>query len=218
VVGNLMALRQTQVKRMLAYSSLAHIGYMLVGFGVAAGFGLVDAAAGGFFHLINHALMKGLAFLSAGLLLYALHVSKGDHTPLLVSDLNGASQRYPVTAFAFSIAVLALGGLPPLAGFMSKWQIFAAGAETRNLAVILLVAFAALNSVLSLGYYAPLVNRLYRREPSEVVLAGLPGSRMMGVPLVVLTVGVVVLGFWPALINGLTGPAASSLLQMFGGN
>ena len=218
VVGNLMALRQTQVKRMLAYSSLAHMGYMLVGFGVAIGFGLVDAAAGGFFHLINHALMKGLAFLSAGLLLYALHIAKGDHTPLLVSDLNGAAQRYPVTAFALSLAVLALGGLPPLAGFMSKWQIFAAGAETRNLAVILLVVFAALNSVLSLAYYAPLVNRLYRREPSEVVLAGLPGSRLMGMPLVALMIGVVVLGFWPALINGLTGPAASSLLHMFGGN
>lgn len=218
VVGNLMALRQTQVKRMLAYSSLAHMGYMLVGFGVAAGFGLFDAAAGGFFHLFNHALMKGLAFLSAGLLLYALHVAKGDHTPLLVTDLNGAAQRYPVTAFALSVAVLALGGLPPLAGFMSKWQIFAAGAETRNLAVILLVVFAALNSVLSLGYYAPLVNRLYRREPSEVVLTGVPGSRLMGIPLIALTLGVVVLGFWPALMNGLTGPAAATLIRMFGGN
>jgi proton-translocating NADH-quinone oxidoreductase chain N len=218
VVGNLMALRQTQVKRMLAYSSLAHMGYMLVGFGVAAGFGLSDAAAGGFFHLFNHALMKGLAFLSAGLLLYALHIAKGEHTPLLVSDLDGAAQRYPLTAFALSIAVLALGGLPPLAGFMSKWQIFAASAETRNLPVILLVVFAALNSVLSLAYYAPLVNRLYRRQPSEVVLAGKPASRLMSFPLVALTVFVVVLGFWPALLNGLTSPAAISLILMFGGN
>jgi NADH:ubiquinone oxidoreductase subunit 2 (subunit N) len=84
-----------------------------------------------------------------------------------------------------------------------KWQIFAAGAETQNLPVILLVVFAALNSVLSLAYYAPLVNRLYRREPSEVVLAGKPASRLMGFPLVALTVFVVVLGLlagpdeWP---------------------
>lgn len=218
VVGNLMALRQSQVKRMLAYSSLAHMGYMLVGFGVAASFGLIDGAAGSFFHLLNHALMKGLAFLSAGLLLYSLHIAKGDHTPLLVTDLNGAAQRYPVTAFTLSVAVLALGGLPPLAGFMSKWQIFAAGAQTHNLAVIILVVFAALNSVLSLAYYAPLVNRLYRREPGEVVLAGRAGSKVMGLPLVVLTVCVVVLGFWPTLANGLTSPAASTLIHMFGGN
>ncbi len=217
-VGNLMALRQTQVKRLLAYSSLAHLGYMLIGFGVAAGFHLPDAAAGGFFHLFNHALMKGLAFLSAGTLLYSLHISKGDHNPLMIEDLNGAAQRYPVTALALSIAVLALGGLPPLAGFMSKWQIFAAGAETQNLPVLLVVIFAALNSVLSLGYYAPLVNRMYRREPSSVVLAGNSASLMMGLPVMVLTLAVVVLGFWPALMNGFTGAAAQTLLRLFAGH
>ncbi len=218
LVGNLMALRQTQVKRMLAYSSLAHMGYMLVGFGVAAGFHLTDAAAGGFFHLFNHALMKGLAFLSAGTLLFTLHLAQGDHAPLLLDDLNGVSRRYPVTAFAMSIAVLALGGLPPLAGFMSKWQIFVSGAQTQNVAVILLVVFAALNSVLSLGYYAPLINRMYRREPSAVVVSGVSVSQWMGIPLVVLTIAVAVLGFWPALMNVFTGSAANSLLRLFLGS
>ncbi|NMB87876.1 MAG: hypothetical protein GYA17_05925, partial [Chloroflexi bacterium] len=88
VVGNLMALRQTQVKRLLAYSSLSHIGYMVLGLGVALGFNNLDGAAGSFFHLINHALMKGLAFLSAGALLYVLHVARGDHGPLVLDDLN----------------------------------------------------------------------------------------------------------------------------------
>jgi proton-translocating NADH-quinone oxidoreductase chain N len=217
IVGNLMALRQTQVKRMLAYSSLAHVGYMLIGFGVAAEYHVAGAAAGGFFHLINHAMMKGLAFLAAGVLLYTLHIARSDHTPLLVSDLDGAARRYPLTAFALSVAVLALGGLPPLAGFMSKWQIFAAGVETRNVMVILLVVFAALNSVLSLGYYAPLVNRMYRKEPCEAVRTGLPSSRWMRLPLVALTFGVVVIGFWPTLVNTITGPAAAGLLALFGG-
>lgn len=217
LAGNLMALRQKEVKRLLAYSSLSHMGYMLLGFGVAAAFHLPDAAAGGFFHLINHALMKGLAFLAAGVLLYALHIARGDHSPLMVDDLNGASRRYPLAAFAFSVAVLALGGLPPLAGFMSKWQIFVAGAETRNLWVILLVVFAALNSVLSLGYYAPLVNRLYRRETSDVVRAGVKVRWIMSAPLVVLVVAVVVLGCMPWLISGITNPAADTLVSMFGG-
>jgi len=218
LVGNLMALRQTQVKRLLAYSSLAHVGYMLVGFGVSASFHLPDAAAGGFFHLFNHAMMKGLAFLAAGALLYSLHLAKGDHAPLLVEDLNGASQRYPVTAFALSLALLALGGLPPLSGFMSKWQIFVSGAQTQSTGVILLVVFAALNSVLSLGYYAPLVNRIYRRKPSVAVQNGAQISKTMGLPLVVLTLVVTTFGFWPVLANPVTGLAARSMLALFGGN
>lgn len=216
VVGNLMALRQTQVKRMLAYSSLAQVGYMLIGFGVSASYGLSNGAAGGFFHLFNHAMMKGLAFLAAGSLIYALYLSRGKHNPLMVEDLNGAAQRYPLTAFALSVALLALGGLPPLSGFMSKWQIFLAGAETRSTALLWLVIFAGLNSVLSLGYYAPLVNRMYRREPSEAVKEGKPLAVSMALPMVVMVLFVVVLGFWPVWMSWLTAPAASSLLAGFG--
>ena len=217
VVGNLMALRQTQVKRLLAYSSVSHMGYMLLGFGVAIGYGIADGAAGGFFHLLNHALMKGLAFLAAGALLYSLHVAKGSHATLTLDDLNGAANRYPVTALALSVAVLALGGLPPLSGFMSKWQMFVAGFETRNLGVELLVIFAALNSVLSLAYYAPMVNRLYRHEPSPAVQAGMPVTFAMGAPIVVLTLAVIVLGFWPGLVEFLTQPAALNLVTIFSG-
>lgn len=216
IVGNLMALRQTQVKRLLAYSSISHLGYMLLGFGVAVGFGLPHAAAGGFFHLITHATMKGLAFLAAGAFLYSLHVAKGSHAPLVVDDLNGAANRYPMTAIALSVAVLALGGLPPLSGFMSKWAIMVAGFETRNTTVELLVVFAALNSVLSLGYYAPLVNRMYRNEPSAAVRAGRPIGFLMAAPLMVLTLAVIVVGFWPGLMDWITGPAASSLVGGIG--
>ncbi len=217
LVGNLMALRQTQVKRLLAYSSLSHVGYMLVGFGAAAIYHTADAAAGGFFHLFTHALMKGMAFLAAGTLLYGLHIAQGNHVPLTVDDLNGASRRYPLAAFALSAAVLGLGGLPPLAGFMSKWQIFSGAVETRSLAVIGIVAFAALNSVLSLGYYAPLVNRMYRCAPSKTVLAGIPAPALMNAPLVLMVAAVVALGFWPALVQAVTSPAANNLVAMFGG-
>lgn len=218
LVGNLMALRQTQIKRLLAYSSLSHMGYMLLGFGAAVVFHTGAAAAGGFFHLITHAAMKGLAFLAAGVLLYGLHLSRGSHASLVVDDLNGAAGRYPLAAFAFSVAVLALGGLPPLAGFMSKWQIFVGGAESRSLTVIGLVVFAALNSVLSLGYYAPLVNRLYRCEPSLTVRSGKAAPALMAAPLVVMLAVVIVLGFWPALVQNVTGPAAANLVAMFGGS
>ena len=217
LVGNLMALRQTQVKRLLAYSSLAHVGYMLLGLGITFYTGLADGAQGSLFHLLTHALMKGLAFLAAGALLYCLYISAGDHKPLLLADLAGAAKRYPLAALGLSLAVLGLGGLPPLAGFMSKWQIFVAGFQTRNIWLEVLVVFAALNSVLSLAYYAPLVNSLYRLKPSERVLKGGRLPIGMAVPLLVLSLVVVVLGVWPGLVNWLTAPAARALLASFSG-
>jgi proton-translocating NADH-quinone oxidoreductase chain N len=216
LMGNLMALRQTQVKRLLAYSSLSHIGYILVGLGVGIYALEVTGAQGGFFHVLNHGLMKGLAFLAAGALLYALHTASGDHSPLTVDDLDGAASRYPLVALTLSIAVLGLGGLPPLAGFMSKWQIFVAGFDTGNPWIAALVIFAALNSVLSLGYYAPLVNAMYRHKPSEAVLKGKTLSPSLVAPLIVLALAVVVFGVWPTLLQGLTEPAGSALLAAFG--
>lgn len=216
LLGNLMALRQTQVKRLLAYSSISHMGYILLGIGAAITFGHANSAAGGFFHIITHALMKGLAFLAAGTLLYSLYIANGKHNPLMVEDLNGASRRYPLATVGLSIAVLGLGGLPPLAGFMSKWQIFVGGFQTGNSWMIALVIFAALNSVLSLGYYAPLVNRMYRLKPSVSVETGQPTPFLMGIPLVVLSLLIVLLGFWPSLVNWITNPAAIGLLAAFG--
>ena len=215
--GNLLALRQEQVKRLLAFSSLSHVGYMLLGLGIALHAGQAAGAQGAFFHLFNHGLMKGLAFLAAGALLYALHLAAGSHDPLTIRDLDGAASRYPMVALTFSIALLALGGLPPLAGFMSKWQIFAAGFATKNFLIAGLVIFAALNSVLSLAYYAPLVNAVYRKQPSTAVAAGAAVPASMVLPLAVLALAVVVLGFWPSLLNFLTEPASSALLKAFKG-
>jgi proton-translocating NADH-quinone oxidoreductase chain N len=218
LAGNLLALRQKQVKRMLAFSSLSHMGYMLVGLGVAVYAGQSAAASGSFFHLINHGLMKGLAFLAAGALLYVLFIKTGDHhSPLTISDLGGTARKYPIVAFTLSVAVLGLAGLPPFAGFMSKWQIFAAGVETHNIAIDLLVIFAALNSILSLAYYAPIVNAVYRQEPSAAVTRGQAMSWTMSLPLILLAAAIVILGVWPNLLAWMTGPAGTALVKAFGG-
>jgi formate hydrogenlyase subunit 3/multisubunit Na+/H+ antiporter MnhD subunit len=214
--GNLLALRQTVVKRMLAYSSLSHIGYMLLGLGIAMLSGTALGAQGAFFHLFNHMLMKGLAFLAVGALMYGMFLKNNSHASLKINDLAGAAQRYPLAALALSIAVLALGGMPPLAGFMSKWQIFVAGFGTQNGWIIALMIFMALNSVLSLGYYAPLVNQMYRKEPSRQVLAGKPITWTIALPLILMTALVIVLGFFPGLMDWLTIPASQQFITMFG--
>ena len=214
--GNLLALRQTFVKRLLAYSSLSHMGYILIGLGIALYFGIELGAQGAFFHLFNHMLMKGLAFLAVGALMYGMFLQNDSHAALRVDDLAGAAQRYPLAAFALSIAVLALGGMPPLAGFMSKWQIFVAGFQTQNSWVIALMIFTALNSVLSLAYYAPLVNVMYRQGPSAEVLAGKPLTWTISLTLILLTLLVILLGFAPGLMEWLTAPAGTRLVEMFG--
>jgi proton-translocating NADH-quinone oxidoreductase chain N len=217
LVGNLMALRQTQVKRLLAFSSLAHVGTMLLGIGVAALAGSALGGQGGLFHMVTHGMMKGLAFLAAGALLFTLHLQRGDHAPLTIADLSGAARRYPLAALALSVGVLGLGGIPPLAGFMSKWQIFVAGAGVGTALLIGLVVFAALNSVLSLAYYAPLVNAVYRRKASEAVVQGERMPRTMSVPLIVLACGVVAVGLWPSMMDWLTAPAGQAVAALFGG-
>ncbi len=214
--GNLLALRQTGVKRMLAYSSLSHIGYILLGLGVALYSGMALGAQGAFFHLFNHMLMKGLAFLSVGALIYGLFLQNASHEPLTINDLAGTAQKYPLVALTLSIAVLGLGGLPPLAGFMSKWQIFVAGFQTQNTWIVSLMIFMALNSVLSLAYYAPLVNMMYRNSPSPQVLAGKPLSNAIVLPLLIMMIAVIVLGFMPQLMDWVTVPAAQTLIAMFG--
>jgi proton-translocating NADH-quinone oxidoreductase chain N len=216
IVGNLMALKQKQVKRLLAYSSVAQVGYMLLGLGISFHSGNAAGAQGSLFHLFNHGLMKGLAFLAAGAFLFTLRIQAGNHEPLRSADLAGAARRYPLAALSLSIAMLALGGLPPLAGFMSEWQIFAAGFKTHNLWIDLAVVFAALNSVLSLAYYAPLVNAMYRLEPSARVQQGKRLPLVMGLPLVILGLAVVLIGFWPGLMNWLTLPAGQALLASMG--
>ena len=217
LVGNLMALRQTQIKRLLAYSSLTHLGYMLLGIGIAIRFGELNGAQGGLFHLFNHGMMKGLAFLSAGALLYGLYIASGRHGPLTIEDLAGAANRYPLAALTLSLGLLSLGGIPPLSGFMSKWQIMVAGFQTHNLSMGLLAVFAALNSVFSLAYYAPLINMMYRRQPSEIVKNGVKLPWSMQVPLLLLSAAILLFGLWPGLANWLTNPAGSELLSAFGG-
>jgi len=214
--GNLLALQQSQVKRMLAFSSLSHIGYILMGLGIALVSGQPAGAQGAAFHLFTHMLMKGLAFLAVGAVMYALFHEQGIHRPLVAHDLNGISTRYPWVAFSLSIALLALGGLPPLAGFMSKWQIFVAGFQSGNGWLMGFVVFAAVNSVISLAYYAPLVNRMYRRVTATSVKKGSDTIHWtMQLPLLLMALAVVVIGLFPSLMNWLTEPAGAALMSIF---
>jgi NADH:ubiquinone oxidoreductase subunit 2 (subunit N) len=115
---------------------------------------------------------------------------------------------------ALVIACLSLAGVPPLAGFMSKWQIFDAGLKTGSTALIILTVFAALNSVFSLGYYFPIINALFRTEAAPPRRT-LPAA--MRLPIFLLTAAIVVIGLYPSLLDRFVIPAAQALTALFGG-
>jgi proton-translocating NADH-quinone oxidoreductase chain N len=211
VVGNLLALGQDQVKRIFAYSSISHIGFIVLAVGIGVYAGQSAGFQGGMLHLFIHGLMKALAFLAAGAVIY----TRGrTDSPLRVNELAGVAGREPLVAAALVIACLSLAGVPPLAGFMSKWQIFDAGLKTDSTALILLTIFAALNSVFSLAYYFPIINALFRTEasPPQCTL-----STAMRLPIFILTGAVIVIGLYPSLLDKLVVPAVQALTALFGG-
>jgi proton-translocating NADH-quinone oxidoreductase chain N len=210
VLGNLLALSQRELKRIFACSSISHIGFMVlaVGIGIYESQGL--AFQGGMLHLLVHGLMKALAFLAAGAAIYIY----GTGVSLRVNDLAGLAKREPLLAASMVIACLSLAGMPPLAGFMSKWQIFYAGVGTSSSTITLLTVFAAFNSVLSLGYYLPVINAMFRSEIRP------PQRRLplaMRVPVLVLSGALILIGLYPSLVDGIVVPAARALQALFGG-
>jgi formate hydrogenlyase subunit 3/multisubunit Na+/H+ antiporter MnhD subunit len=121
IIGDFMALAQDDFKRMLAYSSVSQMGYVLMGFGIGTQLGIYA----GLFHMVNHALAKALLFLSAGSVIYATGARR-------LSHLGGLGKKMPITAFCFFVGALAISGVPPFNGFQSKLALFVAGGEAGH--------------------------------------------------------------------------------------
>lgn len=214
-VGNLLALRQRELKRLLAYSSIPHIGYIVVGLGVGLYGGGVLAFDGAFFHILANALMKGGAFLAVGAILYRLRRTDSDN-PGTMDSLAGVGYRMPIAAGALVVGVLALAGVPPLAGFWGKLFIVVASAEVAGTAGIVLALVVVANSFLSLGYYLPLLRSLF--ASGDESLAPLrPSPRAVAVPLVAVTTLTIVVGLVPMSGFEIVHPAAEAMADALTG-
>jgi proton-translocating NADH-quinone oxidoreductase chain N len=198
--GNIMALTQKRLKRMLAYSSIAQIGYILLGVSIGAVYNTNIGSIGGVFHIITHAFMKGLAFLCAGALIYRL--GSGE-----LEDMRGAGWRMPVTAATFLIAVLSLAGVPPFSGFMSKLLIYQAGIKAGTALGWTASMIAIFNSVLSLGYYLPAVGVLYSKNSAPKVNQIKEVPILMVIALILLAAITIYLGIMPDMVRGWTARA-----------
>ncbi|HEY7588198.1 MAG TPA: proton-conducting transporter membrane subunit [Thermoplasmata archaeon] len=152
-VGNLLALNQRDLRRVLAYSSVAQMGYLLLGFGIGLQWNLALGFEAALFYMVAYGVMKGGAFLSADLL--ALAAGTAD-----TRGMRGVGARHPVVGLAFAIFILGLIGVPPTAGFLGKLLVFQAGMSTPEIGGVVLAILLAANSALSLGYYVPLLSNL----------------------------------------------------------
>ncbi len=156
-VGNVTALLQDNVKRMLAYSSIAHAGYVLVAL-VAGG---PDGASAALFYLAVYSFMNLGAFGILSLL------GRGREERTLVSDLAGLGFKYPLLGFAMAVFMLSLGGIPPTAGFMGKVYVFGAALQAD---LVALTIVGVLNSVISVFYYLRVTVAMYMEEPQGEVV------------------------------------------------
>ncbi len=189
-VGNALALVQKYTKRMLAYSTIAQMGYVMFSIGVGLRYALPTAVQAGFFLLLAHAAMKGLAFLCKGVCHFYEETT-------LIEELRGTYRRLPLVAVTFTIALVSLVGIPPLAGFVGKWFVLAEVLRAGDWLVVAGVVILLANTLLSLGYYLPLIAVLYTPPLPGEDTARVAVSRWMSIPLILLSVVVLVLGLVP---------------------
>jgi NADH-quinone oxidoreductase subunit N len=178
-LGNLLAIAQKNIKRLLAYSSIAHAGYALIGLVALSSFGTASLV----FYLAAYVVTNLTAF--AVIILFAQTAGSDE-----IADYAGLSRRSPVLALAMLVAFLSLAGMPPLAGFVAKFYVFAAAVESDY---IWLAFVGILNAIIGLYYYMTVLKvvYLYRSEDDDVPI---PVPRTYGVALGLCVLAVVVIG------------------------
>ncbi len=200
--GNLSAIVQTSVKRMLAYSSIAHAGYILVALTAAAATDHPEAGiAAALFYLVGYALVKMGAFLIVA------HLGGPGERHVDIDDFTGLGRRQPAMAACLSLFLLSLLGLPITAGFLGKFYVFNAALESN---LIWLAILLALNSVIGSYYYLRVIVVMYMREPATEIVAE-PVPWTLSVVLWIAAAGTVFAGLFPARIIDFAAKAALNI-------
>ncbi len=185
-VGNIIAIAQTNIKRMLAYSSIAHAGYVLIGLAAANN----DGISSTMLYLLVYCIMNIGAF---GAVILA---KTADGESLMISDYAGLGMRKPLLAMFMTLMLLSLAGFPPTAGFVGKFYIFKSAVQAGH---IWLVIIGAINTAISAFYYLRVVVTMYMREPEEE-LEFSPYSSTLVIGLIIAAIGVLLIGILPSLM------------------
>jgi multicomponent Na+:H+ antiporter subunit D len=188
IAGSIMAIAQKDLRRMLAYSSVAQICYVALGIGLANPLGLIGAML----HILNHAVMKGCLFQAAGGIRYSTGLWQ-------IPRLAGLGRRMPWTMGAFTIAAISMIGIPPAAGFFSKWYLVLGSIDAGNW---IFVAVILISSLLNAVYFFRVLEKVYASPPVDdhTVNNAVEPPRTMLAPMLILAVSIVVLGIINAII------------------
>jgi NADH-quinone oxidoreductase subunit N len=201
-VGNLAAIVQTSLKRMLAYSSIAHAGYILVALAAVASTDHPELGiAAALFYLVSYALVKLGAFLIVG------QLGGPGERHVEIEDVTGLAHRQPAMAACLSVFLLSLLGLPVLAGFLGKFYIINAALDSG---LIWLTIILALNSIIGSYYYLRVIVAMYMREPKQEISAE-PVPWTLSLVLWIAVIGTVYAGLFPAQIIALATKAAVNI-------
>jgi len=198
-LGNLVAMKQTNIKRLLAYSSIAHAGYAMIGVVAVSKLGVTSVV----FYLLAYILTNLAAF---GIVMAFERVTGSDE----IKDYAGMSRRSPGLAIAMLVAFLSLAGMPPFGGFVAKVFVFAAAVQVN---MVWLAVVGILNSIVGVYYYLTVLKvvYLYRMEGEDEETHPIPLTRPYAIGLVVLTLGILLVGTLFAPWFGLSGAAALNL-------
>lgn len=199
--GNFYALTQTDLKRMLAYSSITQIGFILFAFGAASPLGYQS----GIFYIIIHAFTKGLLFLCAGAFLHVI----GSRD---LEDLRGIGKKMPIVGAFFAIGVLSLMGMPPFAGFYAKLLILIAGVQAGSYYLVFTI-IAVFNALLALGYYLKMLSVVWFSPESNLVENAHRPSISMIFGMGFLALALIVIGIYPNPIFNLAVSAGNALVN-----
>ncbi len=202
IVASVIALRQDDFKRRLAYSTIAQLSYITLGTALCSPL----AAAGALAHLAHHAVMKITMFFTAGSVYETLHVKK-------VSQMPGLARRMPLTMASFAVAAFALAGIPPLVGFASKWMLGVG--STQGGSVWALLVYVS-SGALALGYMVPILTSALR-EGDHAPARGAESDPRMLWPIVTVGVLTVVLGLTAGLPGSPVHWAMTAIAPSFGG-
>lgn len=200
IIGALAALRQKNMKRMLAYSSISQMGYIVLGLGAGSGLGIVGAI----FHIFNHAIFKSLLFVNAA----AVERQVGTNN---MNKMGGISSRMPVTGVTSLIGMLSTCGLPPFAGFWSKLIIVVALWQSAD---YVYAAIAVLASVITLAYFLSMQRRVFFGELAkgmDDLKEANFGISLSAIVLAFITTGVGIL--FPAVFTKLILPAKDIFIR-----
>ena len=199
-VASLIAVFENNLKRMLAYSSVAQIGYITLGIGIAN----EAALTGSLVHILNHAIMKAALFMALGAVFFRIGTVR-------IENLAGIGRKMPLTMGCFVIAGLGLIGVPGTAGFISKWYL-AVGALDEGWPV--LMAMIVASSMIAIVYIGRVVEVVWFREPTEAVAEASDPPLSMLAPLLLLTAATIYFGFDTSLTAGLAADAAGPLVDL----